>query len=240
MAKILIDDIKLELSKDNWNLVSSEYHNLDEILEYTCNEGHHVFAPWKKIRIRRECPICKENPLSTPKFERVPKSKNCFRVLGLDQATKISGFSIFDDKKLIKYGVFHAPEELDEIARDHIVKEWLISIIKTFEIDFVGIEGIQYQEKMGVTTFETLARLQGILMETCYDLKVPFKICPTNTWRAHCGVKGRTRSDKKASMRRLAKGWFDISISEDEADAIGIGKYTCETSSPKVEVFNWE
>ena len=93
---------------------------------------------------------------------------------------------------------------------------------------------------MGVTTFETLARLQGILMEACFDLGVPFKIAPTNTWRAHCGVKGRSRSDKKRSMRQLVKEWFDISVTEDEADAVGIGKYISETCYKKVEVINWE
>ena len=240
LAKIQIDSIKEELSKDNWDLVSTEYHNLDEILEYTCNEGHHVFAPWKKIRTRRECPICKENPYTSCLFKAIPKKKGSFRVLGLDQATKVSGFSIYDDKKLIKYGTFCVQPDLDEISRDHKIKEWLISIIKIFDIDFVGIEGIQYQEEIGVTTFETLARLQGILMEACFDLGVSFKIAPTNTWRAHCGVKGRSRSDKKRSMRQLAKDWFDVSLTEDEADAVGIGKYISETCSPKVEIFNWE
>lgn len=53
---------------------------------------------------------------------------------------------------------------------------------------------------MGVTTFQTLARLQGILMDTCFELKINYKICPTNTWRAHHEVKGRSRADKKKSM----------------------------------------
>ena len=240
LAKIQIDDIKSELSKDGWSLVSTEYHNLDEILEYTCNEGHHVFAPWKKIRTRRDCPICKENPLTHSSLKAIPKKKGDFRVLGLDQATRVSGFSIYDNKQLIKYGIFSAPDGLEEIARDHLIKEWLISIIKTFDIDYVGIEGIQYQEKMGVTTFETLARLQGILMEACFDLGVPFKIAPTNTWRSHCGVKGRTRSDRKRSMRQLAKDWFDVSLTEDEADAVGIGRYISDTSYKKIEVVSWE
>ena len=240
LAKIQIEDIKSELSKDGWSLVSTEYHNLDEILEYTCNEGHHVFAPWKKIRTRRDCPICKENPLTHSSLKAIPKKKGDFRVLGLDQATRVSGFSIYDNKQLIKYGIFSAPDGLEEIARDHLIKEWLISIIKTFDIDYVGIEGIQYQEKMGVTTFETLARLQGILMETCFDLGIPFKIAPTNTWRAHCGVKGRTRSDRKRSMRQLAKDWFDVSLTEDEADAVGIGRYISDTSYKKIEVVSWE
>lgn len=162
--------------------------------------------------MRRECPFCKDNPYKEIKLEAIPKKKGSFRVLGLDQATKRSGFSIFEDKKLIKYGYFDAPENTDEIARDHRIKEWMMSIISTFEIDFVGIEGIQYEQNYGVTTFQTLARLQGILMETCFARGISFEICPTNTWRAHCGVKGRSRSDRKASMKNLVKQWYDVSV----------------------------
>ena len=78
---------------------------------------------------------------------------------------------------------------------------------------------------MSVTVFQTLARLQGILMETCYSAKIKFEVCPTNTWRHSCGVKGRSRTDKKRSMQLLAKQWYDITVSEDEADAIGIGHH---------------
>ena len=74
LAKIQIEDIKTELSKDGWNLVSTEYHNLDEILEYTCNEGHHVITQRKKIRTRRDCPLCKENPLASSTLKK--KKKN--------------------------------------------------------------------------------------------------------------------------------------------------------------------
>ena len=69
---------------------------------------------------------------------------------------------------------------------------------------------------------------------------MPYKICPTATWRSHCGVKGRSRVDKKRSMKELVKKWFDVQITDDEADAIGIGKYLSDTSSPVVEIINWE
>ena len=116
----------------------------------------------------------------------------------------------------------------------------MISLIDQFQIDFVGIEGIQYQTAAGVTTFETLARLQGILAAACYEEKVSYKIASTNTWRAHCGVQGRTRPDKKRSMQRLVQEWFKIKPTEDEADAIGIGKYFCDIQAPKVEIVDWE
>ena len=41
-------------------------------------------------------------------------------------------------------------------------------------------------------------------------------------------------------MPQLAKDWFDVSLTEDEADAVGIGKYISETCYKKVEVVNWE
>ena len=115
-----------------------------------------------------------------------------------------------------------------------------MSIISTFEIDFVGIEGIQYEENYGVTTFQTLARLQGILMETCFARNILFEVCPTNTWRAHCGVKGRSRSDKKASMKNLVKQWYDVSVNDDCADAIGIGKFVSDRNFPQKEIVQWE
>ena len=157
----------------------------------------------------------------------------------LFRSTHNTGWAIFDGDQLIKYGIFETSTE-KEIERFHQVKEWLISMIENWKPDIVGIEGIQYQKNFGVTTFQTLARLQGILMELCFEMKIPFEICPTNTWRSHCGVKGQSRSDKKASMQRLIKDWFDISLSDDAADAIGIGKYVAETHKKRTEIVNWE
>ena len=42
-------------------------------------------------------------------------------------------------------------------------------------------------------------------------------------------------------MRELVKSWFDIWVSEDEADATAIGRYCVKQFKPqKVEFFNWE
>jgi hypothetical protein len=77
-------------------------------------------------------------------------------------------------------------------------------------------------------------------METCFERGISFSIVPTNTWRAHCGVKGVQRIDKKRSMQLLVKQWFDISVSDDESDAIGIGKYAAEVLGKKTEIESWE
>ena len=243
MARITIDSINEELAPYNWKCISTEYKNLDTELQFNCEEGHLVCAPWKKVRKLQECPVCKQNAHKTNKPLVVePKKKDQKRILALDQATHITGWSIYDGQQLIRYGTFSTNQK-DEIARISTVKNWLISMIENWRPDFVAIEGIQFQDessgnKMGVTVFQGLARLQGVLMETCYTQKVDYTVCPTNTWRNHCGVKGRYRADKKRSMQLIAKKWYDISLTDDEADAVGIGKYAADLN--KIEVVNWE
>lgn len=240
MATIKIEDIRKELSQDNWTLVTEIYTNLDSEMEFKCAEGHAVFSNWKRIRQKRTCPICESN-LYKKTEKIISKKKDEYRILSIDQATHISGYAIFSNKKLIKYGAYTDSTDSDnEIERDTIIKQWAASMIENWRPDLVAIEGVQYDEKKGVATYATLCRLQGILMNLCQEIGMPYKVCAVNTWRAHCGVKGVKRTDKKRSMQLLAKKWYDISVTEDEADAIGIGKYASESFTPSVEVVDWE
>lgn len=244
MAKIKLEDIREELANENWLVLSTEYNNLDTEMTFQCPEGHKVYAPWKKLRTRRECPLCKANTLTHVDNEVKAKPIGAKRTLALDQATHTTGWAIFDDTKLVSYGAFIAPDG-DDVIRFAAIKTWLLSMISNWRPDFVAIEGIQFQEegsgqKMGVTVFQTLARLQGVLMLVCYESKVPFEICPTNTWRHDCGVKGRSRTDRKRSMQMLVKQWYDISVSDDESDAIGIGHYMTGRIQRSSTITNWE
>lgn len=243
MSKIKIDDIRKAAVEHNWILLSEEYKNLDSELIFQCNENHKIYLPYKKIRGKWECPICKQNQYNNFSNEIIPKKKSVQRCVGLDQATHTTGYSIFDDDKLIYAGTFEANAD-DEISRDIEIKNWLVQLIQNWKPDVIAIEGIQLQQlnnkTVGVTTYQILARLQGILMATCCEQKIEYIIVPPATWRAHCQVKGRTRADKKRSMQMKIKEWFDITVSDDVADAIGIGKYTNDRHKKKVEIFNWE
>lgn len=243
MSKIKIEDIRKEAKIHNWKVITNEYVNLNTEMTFECTEGHKVYLPFKKIRNKWECPVCQKNNLKEQNFEVAPKKKGVQRVLALDQATRVSGFSIFDDQLLIKSGVLRV-DEVDEIERDSHIKQWLISMIKAWQPDLVGLEDIQLQnfnnKIVGVTTYKVLAHLQGILMECCYELGVDYIVCAPATWRSHCKVKGKTKTDMKKSMQLLVKKWFDITVTNDEADAIGIGKYIAETKKKKVKIVNWE
>ncbi len=243
VSKIKIDDIRKAAIEHNWTLVSEEYKNLNTDMEFICNEGHKVYAPYKKIRDKWECPICNQNKYHNFGTNILPKGHNVERVIGLDQATHLTGYSIYDNGELVYANVFEANAE-EEIERDIEIRNWLIQLIQNWKPDIIGMEDIQLQQfnnkMIGVTTYRTLARLQGILMAACAEQKVDYVVCAPATWRANCGVKGRTRSDKKHSMQAIVKQWFDITVSDDVADAIGIGKYIVDHHKKKVEIFDWE
>lgn len=244
MSKIKIEDIQVILATENWQLESTEYKNLDGELIFKCPEGHLVYSSWKKMRNRRDCPVCKKNEITQFHGQVVEKKKGVVRCLALDQATRDTGYAVFDNGKLIKYGIFSAPD-LEETARIDAIKKWILSVVQTLEPDYVAIEGIQHQDKsqgepISVTVFQSLARLQGVLLQTFFELEIPCEVVPTNTWRHFCGVKGRTRVDKKRSMQLLIKEWYDVSISNDEADAIGIGRYLTHNLPRKNIMTNWE
>ncbi len=243
MSKISIEIIENEL-KDGWKLLSSEYLNLDSLLTFQCPNGHQVETSWRKLRTKAVCPVCENNQFQIKDTKIIPK-KNKYRILALDQASHDCGWAIFDDFELIKYGIFHLSQN-EESIRINKLKHWLLSMISNWNPDYIGVEGIQYQDevagkaKMGITVFQTLARLQGVLIDTCIELKIPYEICPTSTWRAACNVKGRTRAEKKKSMQLITKELYDINVSNDVADAIGIGKYLCNKSLKQRKIENWE
>ena len=84
MGKINIKEIIEEARDYGWELISDSYKNLDEELIWECNEGHRIYAPWKKLRNKIECPICKTNVYKNAETKVVPKKKGTKRILALD------------------------------------------------------------------------------------------------------------------------------------------------------------
>jgi hypothetical protein len=58
-----------------------------------------------------------------------------------------------------------------------------------------------------------------------FENKIPYKVAHTGTWRKHNGIKGKSRADKKKSAQLLVKEIYQKEVSQDEADAICIGRY---------------
>ena len=226
MAKLKLEDIKKEVSEAGWKLLTDTYTNLTTEMHFECPEGHNNYYSLKKWRQNHKCLTCEANPaMNVPKS---PVKKSGFRILALDQASITSGFSIFDNDKLVTYGHWSSNGEhsTERIAQ---TKAWVACMIEAWNPDWVILEDIQLQKfgdgNENVLTFKKLAALQGVLKNYCYEKGIVFKIVPPATWRSYNEIKGKTRSDQKRNAQIKVKNLYDVSVTQDEADSLMIGRW---------------
>ena len=236
MATINIYTVQNALESEGWTLISDTYKNLKTPLDMQCPKGHdqtQTFEYWRKHKM---CDICMAgDPYHVKKNNIVKKGDNVTRILALDAATGTTGYSIYDNKTLIGYGIFKTTVTLSTVARINAVKSWLKAAIKEWEPDFIGVENIQLQKygtggaQAQVKTFQTLANLQGVILDTAFEASIDSALVYPSEWRSYCGISDgdQHREARKKAAQAKVKIWYNMECSEDEADAICIGKYFC-------------
>ena len=245
MGTINVYTVKNALEAENWQLVSETYKNLKTPLEMICPCGHkqeQTFDQWRKHKI---CDICLAGDPYKVKKNKVPKNgTDTQRILGLDAATGVTGYSIYDDKVLVGYGTYKTSASLPAVERINQVKNWLKAALKEWEPDFVGVENIQLQKygnrdtDVQVKTFQTLANLQGVILDVIFEACIDSDLVRPSEWRSYCGISDgdQHRDARKKAAQAKVKIWYDMNCTEDEADAICIGKYFCGKLKKKI---NW-
>lgn len=219
------------LEQEGWKLISTTYKNLDTELEMECPKGHRQFQTYKEWRKHPQCQECMAgDPHKIKKNYVPPKRDDTVRVIGLDAATGITGYSIYDDGDLVSYGVYRVDKSLSPEERINAVKKWLVAAIQEWEPNFVGLENIQLQQygnnQYQVETYRILANLQGVLIDTLFEQCIDHDLVSVNTWRNYCNVgEGKGREYKKRQAQEKVKLWYNQDCTQDEADAICIGKY---------------
>lgn len=146
------------------------------------------------------------------------------KILALDQASKVSGWSLYDGGELISYGHW-TNEQADVAVRIYKLCEQLRSKIRECEPDLIILENIQ-QERGNVSVFQTLAWVQGALMMVAQEFGIKCELVYPSDWRSECGLLKGLPKDR-ANQKRLAQAWvlekFNKKCTQDEADAICIG-----------------
>ena len=97
----------------------------------------------------------------------------------------------------------------------------ITKLINTISPNFIVFEDVQFQQNYG--TFQQLSQLQGVIMAYLFKTDIGFQIIQPSAWKSFCGIKGRKRVEQKKNTQIFVKSKYDIDVSEDEADAIGIG-----------------
>lgn len=99
----------------------------------------------------------------------------------------------------------------------------IVKIIGITKPDFVVLENIQFQRN--IATFKSLAQLQGCIMYHLNNLNIDYVFVEPSAWKSFCGIKGRKREEQKKNTIIYVKNKYNINVSEDIADAIGIGTW---------------
>lgn len=150
----------------------------------------------------------------------------------LDQSTKITGYSIWDDGKLINYGTVSAPEDLEPIDRICVMYEKVKALIDEVNPDYVCIEDTQFQKNQNV--YKRLSQMQGLVFAILVDKDIGFCIVEPSSWKSYAGIKSRKREEQKKETIEFVKNEYKIKKpTEDEADSIAIGHWAINNLTVK-------
>jgi Holliday junction resolvasome RuvABC endonuclease subunit len=133
------------------------------------------------------------------------------RLLALDQASRTSGYAIFDDDELIDYGTFTYDDE-DIGIRLHKIRNKVEGLIDRYSIDYVVFEDIQMQGNVvnNVQTFKILAEVFGVIYELVTSLGLDHDAVLSSSWKSTLGIKGRTRPDQKKNAQAYVVNTYGV------------------------------
>ena len=158
-------------------------------------------------------------------------------LLALDQSSHITGYAIFKDGKLEKFGKIECNEK-DIGDRLVSIRNKITALIQKEEINEIVFEDIQMQGNVAnnVQTFKILAEVFGIIYELATELKIKNSAVLASQWKSGLSIKGRTRPEQKRAAQAYVVNKYSQKPTQDECDAICIGEYAL---SQAVSAFDW-
>lgn len=124
-------------------------------------------------------------------------------VMGLDGSTRSTGWSIFDGKELVAYGIIK-PEGDD--WREHIVNQApkLIEILNKYQPEQIYMEDVPLKAQNPKVLVQ-LGAVQGFFYGIAASFNIPIKFLIPNQWRSLIGLFDGTRDGtKRAEMKKKA------------------------------------
>lgn len=149
------------------------------------------------------------------------------KLLAIDASTKSTGWAIFENKKLIKYGCITAQSNNLYKRIDKIILELEKIIQENQKIESVVLEEVLLNDvRNNNNVFKALIYLQGFICHTLDKYKLTPKLVVASHWRKVCGIKtgaGYKRESLKPKDIAFVKKTYNLDVNDDIADAICIG-----------------
>ena len=143
--------------------------------------------------------------------------------VGFDQSTTKTGYAVFNDMKLIDYGLINLDGDHNTPRRIKTMFLSIRDIIDKYHANFVVAEADFF--KQNKKTMLMLSQLQGMIIGYAYANRLDVSSPLPSEWRKSLGFKqGKTedRASEKQQAIDLIKRTFGIEASEDECEAIAL------------------
>lgn len=147
-------------------------------------------------------------------------------VLALDASTKATGWAIYKGKELTAHGVITAGSN-NKWKRIEKMSTEIEKLIEEYSVSEVIIEEILLEDiHHNYNVFKALMYLQGEICHMLDKHKMVPEFVEASHWRKCCGIqtgRGVVRTSLKTMDIAFVRKQFGLNVSDDEADAIGIG-----------------
>ena len=142
------------------------------------------------------------------------------KLIAFDQSTTASGYCVMElgTARIIESGVVIPNKNDETIDRIIYTIKRCLNLVRTNEVAFVFIEGVQVQRNPRV--YEVLAKLAGSLEIMLYESGYLVNVVKASEWRKRVGIKNRKRADVKKEAIEMVKELYELDVSEDESEAI--------------------
>ena len=142
------------------------------------------------------------------------------KLIAFDQSTTASGYCVMElgTGDIVESGVIIPNKNDETIDRIIYTIKRCLNLVRTNEVAFVFIEGVQVQRNPVV--YEVLAKLAGSLEIMLYESGFLVNVVKASEWRKRVGIKNRKRADVKKEAIEMVKELYGLDVSEDEAEAV--------------------
>lgn len=147
------------------------------------------------------------------------------KVLSLDQSTRCTGYSYFEDEEYTESGVIDlSKSKLKTEERSFEMAKEIWKVIKKYKPQFVILEGVQQQSNP--STMVILARLSGMIIGYAEAHNVKTYILLPSQWRKQLGYSQGAkvkRQELKQQSIDYIKNMLGKELPEDESEAVALG-----------------
>ena len=151
-------------------------------------------------------------------------------ILSLDLSTKSSGWAYFENGELKDHGCITSAST-DLIKRIYIMRDGIAEILDKYSVTKIIVEEVRPEGGYGVGNTKTHRALMWLKAATAFLIhdnysSIEIEYIYPSSWRAALGIKngrGIKRTSLKEQDIQYVQDKYNITVNDDEADAICIG-----------------